>query len=112
VTVHRGLPFAFALFAVVGCANDPSYEYVRCSDDAACRGDAHCTSLSWRDGTGSLCTERCDVPSDCPHDGRCLDVNETNVYLCLSQCSVDGDCSAGFLCQPLTTGGAVCLPAG
>ena len=101
-----------ALLVAGGCTNDPSYEYVRCTDESACRGDSSCTSLPWRDGSGSLCTERCTAPSQCPLGGRCLDVNGTNLYLCLQPCSADVDCGTGFVCQPLTTTGAVCLPAG
>ena len=105
------LVLVLALVALAGCTNDPSYDYVRCTDEAACGGDSSCTALAWRDGSGSLCTERCSMPSQCPHDGRCLDVNETSVYVCLMPCSLDADCGAGFICQPLTTTGAVCLPS-
>ncbi len=100
-----------ALLASGGCTNDPSYEYVRCTDESACRGDSSCTALTWRDGSGSLCTERCTMPSQCPEDGRCLDVGATDVYLCLRPCSEGAACGDGFVCQPITTGGAVCLPS-
>jgi len=53
------------------------------------------------------------MPSQCPEDGRCLDVGATDVYLCLRPCSEDAACGDGFVCQPITitTGGAVCLPS-
>ena len=39
-----------------------------------------------------------------------LDVTSSGAFFCFEQCSVDADCPTTFLCQPLSVGGAVCLP--
>ncbi len=94
---------------LVGCENG-TYRYVRCTSGDGCEGRSDCTPIPWRDGSGSMCTHACTTMSECPSDGRCLDV--TGEFFCFDACNDDVDCGPGFLCQPLSLGGAVCLPSG
>lgn len=107
--MRRALLAALIACALQGCANDDAYDYVRCTSSDACSGRAHCQSIDWRDGAGSGCTHGCSTMSECPHEGRCLDVTGAG-FFCFEPCSTDPDCPSGYLCQPLSLGGAVCLP--
>lgn len=97
-----------AIVWTTGCANGP-YEYRRCTSDTDCSGRAHCQIIDWRDGAGSVCTHACTTMSECPLDGRCLEVSRDG-FFCFEPCTADPDCPSGYLCQPLSQGGAVCLP--
>lgn len=88
----------------------PDYDYVPCSSDVECLDVSVCTRITWRDGDGSMCTAACLDETECPHGGRCLDVVGSGVFLCHQRCVRDADCPATFICQPLSTGGSVCLP--
>ena len=101
----------FAITLVVACMPaDTGYAYVPCASNTDCMGRASCQRIAWRDGTGQLCTATCMGESSCPHAGRCLDVTMTGAFLCYEPCNVDADCPLHFICQPVTTGGSVCLP--
>ena len=101
---------AIAFGLLVGCANDPSYRYTPCASNDDCMGRARCETIAWRDGSGGLCTAGCNGEGDCPFHGRCLDVTRTGTFFCFAPCSSDPECSSTFICQPITTDGAVCLP--
>jgi hypothetical protein len=101
---------AFVLVALTGCAPSTDWEYVRCASDAECSGPARCAPVTWRDGSGSMCTIGCAAPSECARAGHCVDVARDGTFRCYEPCLVDADCGTGFVCQPLTTGSSVCLP--
>ena len=92
------------------CAPTGPYEYTHCASDADCLGASRCVLVTWRDGAGGLCTAECGAPSECPHDGRCLDVARSGTFHCFEPCALDVDCPVRWLCQPLSAGGSVCLP--
>lgn len=97
-----------ALLCLSGCESGP-YDYQRCTSNDECAGRSHCQRIGWRDGAGSVCTHACSTMSECPHDGRCLEVSPEG-FFCFEPCGGDPDCPRGYLCQPLSQGGAVCLP--
>lgn len=99
-----------ALLALGCTVASSDYEYVRCATARDCAGPAACTAITWRDGSGAMCTTACAMPSECPHGGHCVDVALDGTFRCYEPCVVDGDCPTGFVCQPLTTGASVCLP--
>jgi hypothetical protein len=101
---------SFALAGTLGaCVVDGSYDYVRCADESVCAGRSSCTRIQWRSGAGSMCTHSCSTMSECPHDGRCLDLGGGS-FSCYAVCARREDCPAGFVCQELSTGGGACLP--
>jgi hypothetical protein len=101
---------ACSVLALAGCTADTSYDYVPCASASDCHGAARCHTITWRDGSGGLCTADCAHDGECPHAGRCLDVNASGAFECFEPCAVDADCPPRFVCQPITTGGSVCLP--
>ncbi len=110
--MSRALPLLACFCLLLACSGrdrpGTDYEYTPCASDADCRGPARCREITWRDGSGRMCTAPCT--GVCPHDGRCLDVTRDGTFLCFAPCAYDRDCPATFICQPVTTGGAVCLP--
>ena len=97
------------LFAIPSCGPGDGYEYVACATRADCIGSADCHPITWRGGSGNLCTAPCGTDRDCPHSGRCVDVDGTGTFLCYDACA-PSTCATGFTCQSLTTGGSICLP--
>jgi hypothetical protein len=113
-----GLALAATLAAACGSNTDDGAgeargHYEPCAG-GECEGTATCHELSWDFGMGSVCTRECESELDCPipldRDVRCLDVGRTGDFLCHVSCLSDGQCPATWVCQPLGTGGSVCLP--
>jgi hypothetical protein len=83
-----------------------------CEDSSDC-ADAQCRELTWEFGSGGICTRDCESELDCVSSGsdpgRCLRI-AGGAFQCYSQCRSDGDCPPTWVCQPVSTGGRVCLP--
>ena len=83
-----------------------------CEDSSDC-ADAECRSLVWEYGSGGICTRDCESELDCvssgSNPGRCLRIGG-GAFQCYSDCTSNWDCPADWVCQPVSTGGGVCLP--
>jgi hypothetical protein len=106
-----------AAFLVAGCTTGdapcalPGAQGA-CEDSSDC-ADAECRELVWEYGRGGICTRDCESELDCvssgSNPGRCLRI-AGGAFQCYSQCGSDLDCPEGWVCQPVSTGGRVCLP--
>jgi len=86
-----------------------------CLVDSACRGETCLRTSEFSDGYCT--TEGCGPPGtsgSCDGEGGVCVGNSTGPNICLSQCSGDGDCRAGYTCQTASSasGKQVCAPAG
>ncbi len=79
-----------------------------CTEDVECRGGS-CIE-DWPAGfcTTVGCTDRNDCASD-GEDNRCLRQRGGESF-CVRICEQPDDCRAGYLCQPVQPGVAVCFP--
>ncbi|MEM9190776.1 MAG: MXAN_6577-like cysteine-rich protein [Myxococcota bacterium] len=81
---------------------------------ASCASDVDCVSTSggicattaegW---PGGYCYSDCAI-SSCPSGASCVDIG--GAFACLDACVFPSDCRSGYVCEPLTGGGSVCLP--
>jgi hypothetical protein len=107
--------FAF-IGAACSCAPDDAcrQEYGNCESAAECGEGASCEHLGWDHGEGDICARSCDTELDCEREGgrgpRCLDVGRTGAFRCYAGCLTNLHCPSGWACQPISTGGGVCLP--
>lgn len=89
-------------------------EYEPPDEDGNCDAPASAYDIEWRDGRGPMCSVECEDELDCPSVGasrpRCLEIGRTRAFLCYTECRSDADCHRGWVCQPLSSGGRVCLP--
>lgn len=83
-----------------------------CEESSDC-ADAECRELTWEFGSGGICTRDCESELDCVSSGsdpgRCLRI-AGGAFQCYSQCRSNWDCPTDWVCQPVSTGGRVCLP--
>lgn len=110
---------ALALLVLGGCttgspqACSMAAPHGPCEESGDCGADSSCEQLDWEYGAGGICTGACRNELDCASNGsragRCLAV-AGGTFQCYSECTATGDCPGGWVCQPVSTGGGVCLP--
>ena len=79
-----------------------------CTSSKECSATLNC-DRSW---PGGYCTRGYGETLDsCGVDGLLVKI-KSETYACYRACSSSLDCRPGYLCEPLITGGGICIPGG